>query len=61
MVVLAGMVASWIIRWVYWALCRALDTVKHEERASQQMDAQALLDLYTSLEAKDAVDQGSEY
>jgi len=41
-------------------LCRALDTAKNKERAIQQMDAQALLDLCTSLEAKDDVDHGRE-
>jgi hypothetical protein len=53
LVVFAGVVLSGVTRWVSWALCGALDTAKHEERAIQQMDAQALQDLYTRLEAKD--------
>jgi len=59
-VVFAGVVISGMTRWVYWALCRALDTVQHEERAIQQMDAQALLDLSTSRDATYGVDHGQE-
>ena len=55
-IVFAGVVLSGMTRWVYGALCRALDTATHEESAMQQMDAQALQDLYTRLPAKDDVD-----
>jgi len=47
-------------RWVYWALCEALDTAKHEDSAIEQMDAQALQDLYTRLEATDDIDHGRD-
>ena len=58
--VFAGVVLCGMTRWVYWALCRALDTVQHEERAIQQMDTQALLDLSTSRDATYGVDHGQE-
>jgi hypothetical protein len=57
-IVFAGVVLSGMTCWVYGALCRALDTAKHEESAMQQMDAQALQDLYIRLESKDDVDHG---
>ncbi len=60
LVVFAGVVISGMTRWVYWALCSALDTAKNEEHALQQMDAQALLDFGTRQEAKDGVDHGQE-
>ena len=60
LIVFAGVVLSGMIRWVYGALCRALDTAKNEERALQQMDAQALQDLYTRLEVQDDIDDGRD-
>jgi len=58
--VFAGVVLSGMTRWVYWALCGALDTAKNEECAFQQTDAQALQDLYTRLESKYDVDQDQD-
>jgi hypothetical protein len=58
--VFAVVVLSGMTRWVYWALCGALDTAKNEECALQQMDAQALQDLYIRLESKDDVDHGRD-
>src|SRR2546427_8563764 len=53
LVVFAGVVVlCGMTRWVYWALCTALDTVKNEERATKQMDTQTVRDLCTRLEAK---------
>jgi hypothetical protein len=43
-------------RWVYWALCRALDTANNEEWAIEQMDAQAWGDLCTRWETEYDVD-----
>ena len=59
-VVFACVVISGMTRWVYWALCRALDPAKYEECAIQQMDTQALLDLSTSRDATYGVDHGQE-
>jgi hypothetical protein len=60
LVVFAGVVLSGMTRWVYWALCGALDTAKNEECALQQMDAQTWQDLYTRLESKYDVDRGQD-
>jgi hypothetical protein len=60
LIVFAGVVLSGMTCWVYGALCRALDTAKHEESAMHQMDAQALQDLYIRLESKDDVDHDRE-
>ena len=60
LVVFAGVVISGMTRWVYWALCRALDPAKYEECAIQQMDTQALLDICTRREAEYDVDHGRD-
>ncbi len=54
--VCAGVVIIGMTRWVYWALCSALDTAKHEERAIQQMDTQVLRDFMAGLETEDGGD-----
>ena len=60
LMVCAGAVLSGMTRSVYWALCEALDTAKHEDSAIEQMDAQALQDLYTRPEATDDIDHGRD-
>jgi hypothetical protein len=47
-------------RWVYWALCRALDTANNEAWAIEQMDAQAWRDLGTTWEAEYDVDHDGD-
>ena len=55
-IVFAGVVLCGMTRWVYWALCRALDPAKYEVCALQPRDAQALRDFCTRRDAEYDVD-----
>jgi hypothetical protein len=56
LIVCAGVVLSGMTRWVYGALCRALDPAQYEVCAIQPRDTQALRDFCTRRDAEDDVD-----